>query len=104
VALDVLVVNREDIVQRTSFSLTWLRLATSSSARFGGRQPYLNVRKTLYVIGAFAVPQGAFGVFAVRSTSRIGDHRVIPQQSKQGQNVRTCSRGALLSQPARPAR
>ena len=43
VVLDPLVVNRDDIVQRTrcnvgpggSFSLTWLRLATSSSARFG---------------------------------------------------------------------
>jgi transposase-like protein len=31
-------------------SLTWLRLATSSSARFGGRQPYLFVRKIPYVI------------------------------------------------------
>src|SRR5262245_7827798 len=56
VVLDPLVVNRNDIVQRSrcnlghggSFSLPWLRLATSSSARFGGRQPYLNVRK--YVI------------------------------------------------------
>jgi hypothetical protein len=27
-----------------------LRLATSSSARFGGRQPYLFVRKIPYVI------------------------------------------------------
>src|SRR5262249_7050748 len=51
--------NRDDIVQRTrcslghggSFSLTWLRLPTSSSARFGAASPtYLNVRKTLYVI------------------------------------------------------
>ena len=33
-----------------SFSLTWLRLATSSSARIRGRQPYLIVRKILYVI------------------------------------------------------
>jgi hypothetical protein len=31
-------------------SLTWLRLATSSSVRFGGRQPYLFVRKIPYVI------------------------------------------------------
>src|SRR5262249_40863968 len=47
VALDPLVVNRDDIVQRTrcivchggSFLLTWLRLATSSSARFGAASP-----------------------------------------------------------------
>src|SRR5215467_3515149 len=47
VALDPLVVNRDDIVQRTrcslghegSFSPTWLRLATSSSARFGPASP-----------------------------------------------------------------
>src|SRR5215475_8667140 len=48
VALDPLVVNRDDIVQRTrcslghggSSSLTWLRLATSSSsARFGAASP-----------------------------------------------------------------
>ena len=60
--LDPLVVNRDDIVQRTrcslghggSFSLTWLRLATSSSARFGAAQPYLIVRKILYVIMALA--------------------------------------------------
>jgi hypothetical protein len=31
-----------------------LRLATSSSARFGGRQPYLFVRKIPYVIWALA--------------------------------------------------
>src|SRR5215469_5856840 len=56
VALDPLVVNRDDIVQRTrcslghggSFSLTWLRLAQFSQIR--GRQPYLIVRKILYVI------------------------------------------------------
>src|SRR5262245_14027877 len=48
VALDPLVVNRDDIVQRTrrslghgggSFSLTWLRLPTSSSARFRAASP-----------------------------------------------------------------
>src|SRR5262249_61990791 len=47
VALDPLVVNRDDIVQQTrcslghggSFLLTWLRLATSSSARFGAASP-----------------------------------------------------------------
>src|SRR5262249_54257003 len=47
VALDPLVVNRDDIVQRTrcslghggSFSLTWSRLPTSSSARFGAASP-----------------------------------------------------------------
>src|SRR5262245_2774576 len=47
VVLDPLIVNRDDVVQRTrcnlghggSFSLTWLRLATSSSARFGAASP-----------------------------------------------------------------
>src|SRR5690349_2501094 len=47
VILDPLVVNRNDIAQRTrcilghggSFLLTWLRLATSSSARFGAASP-----------------------------------------------------------------
>src|SRR5215831_3822584 len=47
VALDPLVVNRDDIVQRTrcivrhggSLLLAWLRLATSSSARFGAASP-----------------------------------------------------------------
>src|SRR5215813_6323487 len=46
-ALDPLVVNRDDIVQRTrcivwhggSLLLAWLRLATSSSARFGAASP-----------------------------------------------------------------
>ena len=37
-------------VMAALLSLTWLRLATSSSARFGGRQPYLFVRKIPYVI------------------------------------------------------
>jgi hypothetical protein len=46
VALDPLVVNRDDVVQL----LAWLRLATSSSARFGAASPYLTVRKILYVI------------------------------------------------------
>src|SRR5262249_30101159 len=53
VALDPLVVNRDDIVQRTrcslghggSFSPTWLRFATSSSATFGAARPtYLRER------------------------------------------------------------
>jgi hypothetical protein len=47
VALYPLVVNRDDIVQRTrcivchggSLLLTWLRLATSSSTRFGAATP-----------------------------------------------------------------
>jgi hypothetical protein len=37
-------------VMATLLSLTWLRFATSSSARFKGRQPYLFVRKIPYVI------------------------------------------------------
>jgi hypothetical protein len=32
------------------FLLSWLRLATSSSARFGAASPYLFVRKIPYVI------------------------------------------------------
>ena len=64
---DPLIVNRDDIVQRTQCTrswrllllLAWLRLATSSSARFGGRrQPYLIVRKILYVIAADAGSSG----------------------------------------------
>ena len=58
VALDPLIVNRDDIAQSTRcilghggfLLLTWLRLATSSSARFGGRQPYPIVRNIPYVI------------------------------------------------------
>src|SRR5262249_44952683 len=38
------------IFNAPSLSLSWLRLATSGSARFRGRQPYLIVRKILYVI------------------------------------------------------
>jgi hypothetical protein len=48
VTLDALIINRDDLVQTQCILshgglllLTWLRLATSSSARFGGRQPYL---------------------------------------------------------------
>jgi hypothetical protein len=37
-------------VMAALLSLTWFRLATSSSARFGGRQPYLFVRKIPCVI------------------------------------------------------
>src|SRR5262249_21730703 len=53
VVLDPLVVDRDDIVQRTrcrlghggSFSLAWLGFATSSSARFGAASPiYFCVR------------------------------------------------------------
>jgi hypothetical protein len=52
------IVNRDDIAQSTRcilghgglLLLTWLRLATSSSARFGGRQPYPIVRNIPYVI------------------------------------------------------
>ena len=33
-----------------SFLLSWLRLATTSSARFGAASPYLFVRKIPYVI------------------------------------------------------
>ena len=55
VALDPLIVNRDDMAQWTrcslghggSFLLSWLRLATSSSARFGAASPYLFVRKIL---------------------------------------------------------
>jgi hypothetical protein len=58
VALDPLIVNSDDIAQSTRcilghdgfLQLTWLRLATSSSARFGGRQPYSIVRNIPYVI------------------------------------------------------
>jgi hypothetical protein len=58
VALDPLIVNRDDIAQSTRcivghggfLLLTWLRLATSSPARFGGRQPYSIVRNIPYVI------------------------------------------------------
>jgi hypothetical protein len=58
VALDPLIINRDDIPKRTrcnlnhgsSFLLSWLRLATTSSARFGAAGPYLFVRKILYVI------------------------------------------------------
>src|SRR5215471_19319897 len=47
VTFDPLVINRDDIAQRTrcilchggSLSLSWLRLATSSSARFGAASP-----------------------------------------------------------------
>jgi hypothetical protein len=58
VVLNPLIVNRDDIAQRTRCSLShggsllavWLRLATSSSARFGAASPTY-VRKILYVIG-----------------------------------------------------
>jgi hypothetical protein len=47
VVLDPLIVNRDDIPKRTqcslvhggAFSLSWLRSATSSSARFGAASP-----------------------------------------------------------------
>ena len=53
-----LVVNRDDIVQRTrcilsydgSLLLSWLRLATSQFSQIQGRQSYLIVRKFLYVM------------------------------------------------------
>jgi CBS-domain-containing membrane protein len=46
-ALDPLIINRDDIAKRTrcslshggSFLLSWLRLATTSSARFGAASP-----------------------------------------------------------------
>src|SRR5262249_14662427 len=58
VTFDPLVINRDDIAQRTrcilchggSLSLSWLRLATSSSSQIRGRQPYSIVRKIHYVI------------------------------------------------------
>ena len=58
VVLDPLVVNRDDMAERIGvvsvwrlpFVLSWLRLATSSSAEIRGRQPYSIVRRMLYVI------------------------------------------------------
>jgi hypothetical protein len=38
------------LVMAVPFLLSWLRLATSSSARFGAASPYLFVRKIPYVI------------------------------------------------------
>jgi hypothetical protein len=40
------------------FLLSWLRLATSSSARFGAASPYLFVRKIPYVIASGAQWRG----------------------------------------------
>ena len=48
-------------VMAALLSLTWLRLATSSSAKFEGRQPYLFVRKIPYVIGAEKPPERVVG-------------------------------------------
>ena len=50
-------------VMAASFLLAWLRLATSSSARFGGRQPYPIVRNIPYVI--LMAPLPALTVAAV---------------------------------------
>src|SRR5262245_28530703 len=59
--VDPLVVNRDDIVQRTRCSLgpqlLLADLVAFSHLHFSqirGRQPYLNVRKNLYVIGRVA--------------------------------------------------
>src|SRR5262249_26784329 len=65
-ALDPLIINRDDSPKRTrctlshggSFLLFWLRLATTSSARFGAAQPYSIVRKILYVISTKARKAG----------------------------------------------
>ena len=55
--LDPLIINRDDFnglsvssVMAASSRLAWLRLATSSSAKFGSRQPQQFVRKIPYVI------------------------------------------------------
>jgi hypothetical protein len=42
------------LVMAVPFLLSWLRLATSSSARFGAASPYLFVRKIPYVINLVA--------------------------------------------------
>jgi hypothetical protein len=71
VVLDPLVVNRNDIVQRTrcslghggSFSLTWA-FSHRQFSQIRGRQPYLNVRKTLYVIAPAGLTR------AVQKTTR----------------------------------
>jgi hypothetical protein len=77
VALDPLIVNRDDITQSTRcivghggfLLLTWLRLATSSSARFGGRQPYPIVRNIPYVIPLKPTRRS-------NSVTSVGKHRL----------------------------
>lgn len=64
-AFSPLIINRDDILEwiRCSLSrggfplLSWLRIATSSSARFGHRQAYLFERKIPYVIELSKCPR-----------------------------------------------
>ena len=95
VALDPLIVNRDDIAQSTRcilghggfLLLTWLRLATSSSARFGGRQPYPIVRNIPYVIAKvggnfrqFGCMPGALhvGPCPLSAVALLGAGKVLP--------------------------
>jgi hypothetical protein len=84
VILDPLVVDRDDIVQRTRCSLIhgvsllrllWLRLATSSSARFGAASQYLFVRK--FCTSSFRPYRSALNVeqmrWARKEKGRVGE-------------------------------
>jgi hypothetical protein len=64
-ALDPLIINRDDIPKRTrrslnhggSFLLSWLRFSHHQFSQIRGRQPYLFVRKIPYVIRFIDSPQ-----------------------------------------------
>src|SRR5215469_1581251 len=119
VALDPLVVNRDDIVQRTrcslghggSFSLTWLRLATSSSARFGAVSPNCAKDSVRHLVSCFfgriapsdAATESCFSIrgnreneFASFQGPRHGNLAISSQQSRRkttlAQWVRNSSR------------
>jgi hypothetical protein len=73
-ALDPVIINRDDIPKRTrcklshggSFLLSSLRLATTSSARFQAASPYLFVRKIPYVI---STEEGSHSAIATEISS-----------------------------------
>jgi hypothetical protein len=84
--------------------MTWLRLATSSSARFGSRQPYLFVRKIPYVIRLRGPGGAKAGRFADLGGLRGSPQPVPPHsQTRRSRHPRSrppgertrCALGAL---------
>jgi hypothetical protein len=101
VAFDPLIVNRDDIAQSTRcivghggfLLLTWLGLATSSSASFGGRQPYSIVRNTPYVIRPSRTRNAPAGTSG--ASGDIPGRRLPP-------NIRRAGGGRAAASPKSP--
>jgi hypothetical protein len=80
-ARDPLIINRDDVVQWTQcilshggfLLLTWLRLATFSSTRFGGRQPYIAKHPYVIAVGAFPDGQSALNLASARLIVLYGE-------------------------------